>query len=136
MTGRTFDAPAGAKASRLQNRDANVGAPSSPRQAVVQVIDRAGHTHTLGFSSGTSLMETIRDGGIDDILALCGGCCSCATCHVFVDDTWLAEVGLASPEELDLLETSEHLVAGSRLSCQIEMTEQLSGLSVTIAPED
>jgi 2Fe-2S ferredoxin len=109
---------------------------SGEGRPLVKVTDRSGHSHAIGFSNGTSLMETIRDGGIDDILALCGGCCSCATCHVVVDDAWLADVGAASPEELDLLETSDYIVAGSRLSCQIEMTERLSGLTVTIAPED
>ena len=100
------------------------------------VVDRAGHERTAVASDGLSLMEAIRDSGIDDILALCGGCCSCATCHVFVDDDWIDTVGAASGDETDLLDSSDYRTGRSRLSCQITMTEQFDGLRVTIAPEE
>lgn len=81
-------------------------------------------------------MEIIRDAGIDELLALCGGCCSCATCHVFVDDAWTDELPPPSEDESDLLDSSDHRSDASRLSCQIPFTAALDGLRVTIAPED
>ena len=82
-------------------------------------------------------MENIRDNGFDELLALCGGCCSCATCHVHVDPDWFgAGSSRASADEDDLLDTSDHKIETSRLSCQIVFRPELDGLRVTIAPED
>ena len=103
---------------------------------ILNVTLRTGETRVVQARPGISVMETIRDGGIDEIMAICGGCCSCATCHVYVaDDDW-GRLSPASPEEAELLEFSEHPTERSRLSCQIRMSEALDGLSVTIAPED
>ena len=102
----------------------------------IRVTDRAGRTSELTATAGHSVMEIIRDGGIDELLALCGGCCSCATCHVVVDDAWIAAVGPANADERDLLDSSDHRTPNSRLSCQIAFTPALDGLAVTIAPED
>jgi ferredoxin, 2Fe-2S len=104
--------------------------------ARVMVTDRAGNLHAVRFSEGRSLMETIRDSGIDDIAALCGGTCSCATCHVFIADGWTGRVGPPVQDELDLLETSEFFSGESRLSCQVVLTAEIDGLPVIIAPED
>ncbi|MBA4091272.1 MAG: ferredoxin [Sphingobium sp.] len=100
------------------------------------VVDRSGDEKSIDAREGVSVMEAIRDNGFDELLALCGGCCSCATCHVFVDEDWRAGVGAASGDEDDLLDSSDHRAAGSRLSCQIMMTAALDGLRVAIAPED
>ena len=102
----------------------------------VTVVDRAGRSHAVAAAAGRSLMETIRDAGLDDILALCGGCASCATCHVFVAPEWAEQVGQPGSDEDDLLDSSEHRRAESRLSCQIPISGVLDGLNVTIAPED
>ena len=102
----------------------------------VLVTMRDGSVSSLAATPGLSLMETIRDGGIDEIVALCGGCCSCATCHVVVDDAWMSRVGPPSADENDLLDSSEHRTLTSRLSCQVMISEALDGLRVTIAPED
>jgi 2Fe-2S ferredoxin len=100
------------------------------------VTTRDGRTKQLQGQSGRSLMENLRDGGIEEILALCGGCCSCATCHVFVDEEWLGQLPPMSEDEDDLLETSNARAANSRLSCQIPLTDALDGIAVTVAPED
>lgn len=100
------------------------------------VVDRSGDEKSIDAREGVSVMEAIRDNGFDELLALCGGCCSCATCHVFVDEDWRGGVGAASGDEDDLLDSSDHRAAGSRLSCQIMMTAALDGLRVAIAPED
>ena len=112
------------------------GVPGPADRVRVNVVDRGGRSHVLAGQPGRSLMETIRDGGLDDILALCGGCASCATCHVYVAPDWGGRVGDPVGDEDDLLESSEYRRAGSRLSCQILVTPVLDGLHVTIAPED
>jgi len=100
------------------------------------VVERNGTQQSLTGRPGLSLMEHIRDSGIDELLALCGGCLSCATCHVYVDDEDLTKLPAMSPDENDLLGSSSHRRAGSRLSCQIEFGPELDGMTVTIAPED
>jgi 2Fe-2S ferredoxin len=100
------------------------------------IVNRAGQKSTIDAQAGLSVMEAIRDAGFDELLALCGGCCSCATCHVQIDPAWTDIVGGPDGDEDDLLESSDHRNAASRLSCQIEMTDKLDGLRVIIAPED
>jgi len=100
------------------------------------VKDRKGNEAKIDFSDGQTLMEVIRDAGIDELLALCGGCCSCATCHVFVDPAFSDRVPAMSEDENDLLDSSDHRVEASRLSCQIALTGDLDGMTVRIAPED
>ena len=100
------------------------------------VTTRDGSESVIDAEDGLSVMESIRDAGIDELLALCGGCCSCATCHVHVDPEWSDAVGPAKADEDDLLDTSDHRVATSRLSCQIPFGPALDGIAVTVAPED
>jgi 2Fe-2S ferredoxin len=100
------------------------------------VVNRAGDETTIDAREGVSVMEAIRDNGFDELLALCGGCCSCATCHIFVDEAWTSAIGAANDDEDDLLDSSDHRSALSRLSCQIMVTAALDGLRVAIAPED
>lgn len=100
------------------------------------VVDRSGSEKEVDATAGLSLMENIRDAGFDEVLAVCGGCCSCATCHVIVDDAWSSRVGAPGEEEDALLEGSNHRKTTSRLSCQIQMSDEFEGLRVTIAPED
>lgn len=100
------------------------------------VTNREGETSEIEVEDGLTVMEAIRDNGFDELLALCGGCCSCATCHVYVDDAGGKSMPEMSEDEDDLLESSDHRNETSRLSCQIPFTAELDGLKVTIAPED
>ena len=100
------------------------------------VVNRAGEERAVEAGDGLTVMEAIRDNGFDELLALCGGCCSCATCHVQVDPAFADKLPPMSEDENDLLDSSDHRVATSRLSCQIPFTAELDGLRVTIAPED
>ena len=100
------------------------------------VVTRDGSERTVDGDVGLSVMEVIRENGFDELLALCGGCCSCATCHIHVDEEWLGRLPNASEDENDLLESSDHRNEQSRLSCQIPFTQELDGLRVTIAQED
>ena len=100
------------------------------------VVNRSGEESTVEAAAGLSVMEAIRDNGFDELLALCGGCCSCATCHIFVDPAFADKLSKMSEDENDLLESSDHRNETSRLSCQVQLTADLDGLKVTIAPED
>ncbi|HXH14926.1 MAG TPA: ferredoxin [Sphingomonas sp.] len=100
------------------------------------VVTREGEEREIMGESGLSVMEVIRDAGIDEILALCGGCCSCATCHIHVDPEFAAKLKPMSEDENDLLDSTSDRDDFSRLSCQIEMTEALDGLKVRVAAED
>ncbi len=100
------------------------------------VVTREGEEQEITGESGLSVMEVIRDAGIDEILALCGGCCSCATCHVHVDPEFVSKLAPMSEDENDLLDSSDHRTDASRLSCQLVMSDSLDGLRITIAPED
>jgi ferredoxin, 2Fe-2S len=100
------------------------------------VVNRDGSEKTVEGQDGLSVMEIIRDNGFDELLALCGGCCSCATCHIHVDASFADKVAPMSEDENDLLDSSTHRNAESRLSCQIPFSAALDGLRVTIAQED
>lgn len=102
----------------------------------INVTLRNGETRAMAASEGMSVMENLRDGGIDELLALCGGCCSCATCHVHVDPAFAAHLPPVGEDEDDLLDSSSHRDATSRLSCQLPFTAAMDGLKVTIAQED
>jgi 2Fe-2S ferredoxin len=100
------------------------------------VTDRGGQARPIEADAGLSLMEAIRASGSDELLALCGGCCSCATCHVYVDPAFAALLPAMGEDEDDLLDCSTHRDDRSRLSCQLPVTAALAGLRVTIAPEE
>jgi ferredoxin, 2Fe-2S len=102
----------------------------------ITVIDRSGNARDVQAEKGLSLMEVIRDNGFDELLALCGGCSSCATCHVFVDAAFVGTLPVMGEDENDLLDSTDSRNERSRLSCQVQVTDALEGLTVTIAPED
>jgi len=99
---------------------------------IVTVVDQRGASHELAAEDGYRLMEVIRDAGLP-IAAQCGGCCSCATCHVHVADEWISRLPPAADDEEGLLDLVEDLKPGSRLSCQIMMAPEYDGLKVTLA---
>jgi 2Fe-2S ferredoxin len=102
---------------------------------LVQVIDRDGTERTLEAPGGATLMEPLRD--MDDgVAAICGGMCSCATCHVYVDAEWVAKLPPPMSDESDMLGDLISRRANSRLSCQIVLNDALSGVKVSIAPEE
>jgi 2Fe-2S ferredoxin len=102
----------------------------------VVVTDRSGEESVIAIRPGTSLMQAITDDGIAELLALCGGVCSCGTCHVYIQEDALAQLPPMEQDENDLLACSAHRAANSRLACQIRLCEDHDGLRATIAPED
>lgn len=101
----------------------------------ITVTDRDGGVHRVQARDGVSLMETLRefDWGV---AAICGGMCSCATCHIYVDPEWIGRLPRKQSDEQELLSELSHYKDNSRLSCQVEFTEALDGLKVTIAPDE
>ncbi len=100
------------------------------------VKDRVGEIHEIEIAAGDNIMEPLRelDSGTE---SLCGGMCSCATCHVFIQPDWFAKLESAQDDELELLEETEtYRKDESRLSCQLEFTDELDGITFTIAPEE
>lgn len=104
---------------------------------IINVTTRSGETRTIEANAGSSLKDALMDGGVEEINAVtsCGGCCSCGTCHVFIDATDLPRLAGMESQEDDLLYAQDGRQPTSRLACQIKVTEQLDGLKVTVAPE-
>ena len=102
----------------------------------ITVIGVSGESRVLEARQGQTVMEIVRAAGFDELLALCGGCCSCATCHVYVESGPSQVLDAMSEDENDLLDSSSHRKSQSRLSCQLPFTVALDGLLVRIAPED
>jgi ferredoxin, 2Fe-2S len=103
--------------------------------ASILVVDRDGKEHEVQAKTGLKIMEILRE--LDyGVAAICGGLCSCATCHVYIDDAWVDRVPKKQSDEQELLnELSDYRPQNSRLSCQVEFTENLDGVKVTIAPD-
>ena len=100
------------------------------------VISRAGDASSIDAASHQTIMRAIRDAGFDELQAVCGGGGSCGTCHVYVGPDFAGRLPAMAPYEEELLDSSEHRTPLSRLSCQLPVTADLSGVVVTIAPED
>lgn len=96
----------------------------------VTYIEFNGTEHKVDGAGGDSVMETAVKNEVPGIDADCGGGCACATCHVYVDETWLAQLGERSPMEVSMLNLAEGVADNSRLSCQISLSESLDGLVV------
>jgi 2Fe-2S ferredoxin len=100
------------------------------------VVTRDGEVREVQARSGISVMQVIRNAGIDEVLALCGGCRVCASCHVHVDSAFMDTLPPMDDGEKELLDGSSHRNEYSRLSCQIPFVDALDGLKVQIALED
>ncbi|MEA3175015.1 MAG: ferredoxin, 2Fe-2S [Gammaproteobacteria bacterium] len=99
------------------------------------VVDRDGKEHAIEAQPGLKIMEILRE--LDyGVAAICGGLCSCATCHVYVDSEWAPRLPKPQSDELELLrELGDFKEGASRLSCQVDFTDALSGIKVTIAAD-
>ncbi len=100
------------------------------------VTDRTGKQYRIDGDANLTVMEVMRSEGVDGLAALCGGVCSCATCHIHIDPAFAELLPPMGEDENLLLEGSSHRNEQSRLSCQIRFTDKLSGLKLTLAEED
>jgi 2Fe-2S ferredoxin len=104
--------------------------------AKMVVTDRDGNVHDVEGRPGLKLMETLREYEYG-VTAICGGLCSCATCHVFVAPEWLERLPAPQSDEKELLVELQHYdPSTSRLSCQVEFTDALDGIELKIAPDE
>lgn len=103
--------------------------------ARMMVVDRDGKEHEIEAKPGLKVMEILRE--LDyGVAAICGGLCSCATCHVYVDENWVSRLPKPQSDELELLkELPDYRDATSRLSCQVDFSENLHGIKLTIAAD-
>lgn len=95
-------------------------------------IESNGEERQVDLDEGQSIMQGALDNLIEGILGECGGCCSCATCHCYVDEAWLEKVGAPDDMERDMLDSVVDPKSSSRLSCQIQMSDDLDGLVVRL----
>jgi 2Fe-2S ferredoxin len=103
----------------------------------ITVIAVDGQQQEVEFNQGDSLMEVLREAGYDEIMAMCGGCCSCATCHVKIADQAAHQFPpVEEDEEMLLSMADEYELDSSRLSCQVSMGEAQNGMTVTIVSPD
>jgi ferredoxin, 2Fe-2S len=98
----------------------------------VTFIESSGKEKTVESPEGSTLMEAAVKNGVGGILAECGGACTCATCHVYVDEAWADKVGGASGDEEEMLTLAVDPQPSSRLSCQISLNAELDGLVVRV----
>lgn len=99
---------------------------------VVKFISHDGSEQEIHVAAGTSVMHAAVDNGVSGILADCGGSCSCATCHCYVDEQWVEKVGEADEVEAQMLDFVMEPQPNSRLSCQIIIDDELDGLIVRL----
>ena len=98
----------------------------------ITYVEHGGREHRVEVPLGLSVMRGAVDNNIPGIDADCGGECACATCHVYVDEAFVAKVGGPSPMEEDMLDFAYEVRPNSRLSCQIRVSDELDGLTVTV----
>ncbi len=98
----------------------------------ITFIEANGTTYETEGVVGSTVMETAIHAGVPGIVAECGGACTCATCHVYVDEAWSETVGGPSVMEEDMLDFAFEVRPTSRLSCQIKVKDALDGLVVHV----
>ncbi|WP_284163458.1 2Fe-2S iron-sulfur cluster-binding protein [Frigidibacter sp. SD6-1] len=105
--------------------------------ATINVKTRDGTRNQFEGTIGLSLMENIRNSGHEELLAMCGGCLSCATCHIYVESIPAgASLPDLSRDERNFLDGLDFRKPESRLACQIPFSAALNGIEVMIAPEE
>ena len=97
----------------------------------ITYIDQKGDSKTIDVENGLTVMEGAIQNNVPGIDADCGGSMACATCHVYVEDSWLNKIPKAEDAENDMIDMAYNPKKNSRLSCQIVVSEELNGLIVT-----
>ena len=103
---------------------------------VLKITDASGQTHEINADSGMTVMEVAVDNSLAGMLAECGGACACATCHVYIAEEWAGRLPAADDMEDAMLESALDRQANSRLGCQVEISDELDGIELTIAQNE
>jgi 2Fe-2S ferredoxin len=101
---------------------------------IIRVKDRENKIHELKAEVGSTIMEIVRDAGLN-IEAACGGCCACATCHVYITNDKISKLNSMDDDEESMLDQAFNVEKNSRLGCQIEYVDEIDGMEITLAPE-
>ena len=102
----------------------------------ISFVDAAGSAVEVAAKAGLTVMEVAVDNNITGMVAECGGACACATCHTYVDEAWLGRLTAMDDMEDAMLDSALDRRPNSRLSCQIEITDDLDGLALTVADNE
>ena len=104
---------------------------------VIHVIDRKGEKHTIEAEVGKTLKDVVLSNIPMSHFGDCGGCCACATCHMYVESSynWAMNGSELNEEEKDMLEMADNITSESRLGCQIEVNPQMDGMTITVAQD-
>jgi 2Fe-2S ferredoxin len=102
----------------------------------ISFVDAAGSAAEVDAKAGLTVMEVAVDNNITGMVAECGGACACATCHAYVDEAWLGKLPAMDDMEDAMLDSALDRRPNSRLSCQIEITDDLDGLALTVADNE
>lgn len=100
----------------------------------INYVTPAGDTIAVDAENGETVMEAAVRNGVDGIVAACGGCLSCATCHCYIEEPWLSKMEPQSETESDMLDYASHVESNSRLTCQIKVSDNLDGMTVRTPP--
>jgi ferredoxin, 2Fe-2S len=100
---------------------------------IIRITDSTGATRDIDAKMGLTLMEVAVDNNVPGIVAECGGACACATCHAYIDENWVEKLPAVDDMEDAMLDSALERRPNSRLSCQIEVTDDLDGLALTVA---
>jgi 2Fe-2S ferredoxin len=104
--------------------------------AKITYITRDGERHEVDVDNGYSVMEGAINNQVDGIVAECGGACACATCHAYIDEAWLEKLPPMDDMEDSMLDAAFERKPNSRLTCQLEVSDALDGLTVTVAENE
>lgn len=96
----------------------------------VKFVTHNGESHDVHVQAGTSVMQAAVNEGLDAVMAECGGCCTCGTCHVYIDDVWVSKLTVPNENEQSMLDCVAEPATNSRLSCQVRVTDELDGIVV------
>jgi ferredoxin, 2Fe-2S len=98
----------------------------------IRFILHNGTEHTVEGGVGDSAMKTAVDNAIPGVIGDCGGNCSCATCHGYVDPAWLDKLTPISEDEAAILDGAMHVESNSRLTCQVKLSDELDGIVIRL----
>ena len=103
--------------------------------AIIKFIEHSGTEHEIDIPNGLTIMEGATKNKVPGIDADCGGACACATCHVYIDEKWINKLNPIEDDEESMLDQAFDVKKNSRLSCQINLNDDLDGLELELAPE-
>lgn len=101
----------------------------------LHITDRQGESHEIEAIVGFTIKDVIAQSLRPDHFGDCGGCCACATCHVYVDEAYVDKLNICDEDETEMLEMSSDKRSNSRLGCQVPVTAEMDGMKLEVAQD-